>query len=338
MTGIVSLSMEIELGWGDHDTGNLDRLSEGGALERRYLSKLLGLTDDVSIPISFNVVGHLFLDSCSGSHDSPHEEGWFRGDPGTNRLQNGLFYAPDMMSRIRDSETDHEICTHTFSHALFNDISREVCDWELRRAQELHREHVGRPTTSLVPPRHQPPPYDVLRDNGISVVRPAMDNRAKSKLHRFKELLSGPLVHSPLRETGGITETYCTTYPSLTAPSLPSGQGTPHPVFRHLPTTTRQRYHLEKLKRVTEEVAERDSHVHLWCHLFDVSNGPQFEVVGEYLRWLDTFRRDRDLVVAKMEELPRYLREQGRPEPGVSADERRLHRRVVTRREPENAG
>lgn len=307
MSGIVTFSMEIELAWGDHDTGDLDRLSPDGREERTYISKLLAVTEETRIPFSFNVVGHLFLEECSGDHDSPHDDGWFRSDPGTDRRTDGLFYAPDLIAEIRSSSFEHEVCTHTFSHALFDKISRETCVWELDRVQELHREHTGETTRSLVPPRHQSPPKDVLVENGIEVLRPAMRRRTPTKLRRFKELLAGPLPLSELRSDGDVVETTVTTNPSLSAAALPSGQGTAHPVFRYLPVSLRQRYHLEKLKRATEAAAEAESHLHLWSHLFDISNEYQFEVVREYLEWLDDYRENHDVIVAPMEDLPAHV-------------------------------
>lgn len=307
MGGIITFSMEIELAWGNHDTGELGRLSPDGQKERNYLSKLLAVTEANQIPFSFDVVGHLFLEQCSGNHDSPHSDGWFQSDPGTDYRTDGLFYAPDVIEDVKSASIEHEICTHTFSHALFDEITRETCVWELECVQELHREHTGKTTSSLVPPRHQSPPYDVLVKNGVEIVRPPMPKRAPTKVHRFKELLAGPLPLSELRRNDDVVETTCTTNPSLTAAALPSGQGTTHPAFRYLPMSLRQRYHLEKLKRTTETAVEEESHLHLWCHLFDISNRHQFEVVREYLDWLESFRESNDVTVAPMEDLPNYV-------------------------------
>lgn len=306
MGGIITFSMEIELGWGTHDTGELDRLSPDGQTERRYLSKLLATTETNQIPISFDVVGHLFLDECDGDHESPHRSDWFQADPGTDSLTDGLFYAPDAIENIKSASVDHEICTHTFSHALFDEITRKTCVWELERAQEVHREHIGKTTDSLVPPRHQSPPHDVLVENGIDVLRPSMERSVRSKPHRFKELLMGPLPLSALQRTD-VVETSCTTYPSLTAAALPSGRGMTHPVFRYLPVSLRQQLHLKKLKRATKTANKEGSHLHLWCHLFDISNQHQFEVVDEYLDWLQSFQETHDVTVAPMEELPNYV-------------------------------
>jgi peptidoglycan/xylan/chitin deacetylase (PgdA/CDA1 family) len=305
MGGLLTFSIEVELAWGNHDTREWSRLSTDGQLERTYLEKLLSVTARHEVPISFDVVGHLFLETCSGTHDGPHRPGWFAADPGTDRRTHGLFYAPDMIDDIRSTPVDHELCTHTFSHILFDEISDEVSAWELEQVQRLHRDRLGRPTRSLVPPRHQSPPYDVLADCGIDVVRPGITAEAATPAHRFKQLLAGPLPLSELRVSdAGIVETTTTTNPSLTAPTFPSGQGPTYPGFRPIPASVRHHYHLEKLKTATRTATETGGHLHLWCHLFDLSNSRQFAVVRAYFEWLAQYRRSNDVGIVTMNQLP----------------------------------
>jgi hypothetical protein len=84
----------------------------------------------------------------------------------------------------------------------------------------------------------------------------------------------------------GVLETYCTTYPSLTAPTLPAGAGsTPRP-FRGLPAVLRRRLHLQYLKRSTQNAIASGVPLHLWCHLFDISNDHQLAVVEAYFAYL----------------------------------------------------
>lgn len=299
--------MEIELGWGVHDIGAFERLSDDGETERDVLSELLTTLDRTRVPITFDTVGHLLLDGCSGHHESPHRNGWFRADPGTDYRTDGLFYAPDMVADIRSRSVDHELCTHTFSHVLLDQISAATCRWELDQVASVHRRTVGQPPTSLVPPRHHLPSYDLLADYGIEVVRPAMATQTGTRRGRFRELFVGPLPQSALRRRDGLVETTCTTYPSLTAPALPSGQGVSHPVFRYIPLAIRKRTHLRKLKRATRAAAADGGHLHLWCHLFDLCNPHQSAVVEDYFDWLATFRDETDLTVAPMEALPAYV-------------------------------
>ncbi|WP_164974842.1 hypothetical protein [Halegenticoccus tardaugens] len=50
MSGRLTLSLEIELGWGCHDLGTLDRLSRDGYEETRTLEWLLARCDELEIP------------------------------------------------------------------------------------------------------------------------------------------------------------------------------------------------------------------------------------------------------------------------------------------------
>ncbi|MFC7115805.1 polysaccharide deacetylase family protein [Natronoarchaeum sp. GCM10025703] len=221
MTGTVTLSVEIELGWGVHDIGEYGHLSEDGRAEREFLRQLLDVCDETEIPISFDAVGHLFLASCEGSHDGPYPDGWFDADPGTDVAVDPLFYAPDMIENVRTRDTDHELCTHTFSHTPHGTVSTTAADADLDHAQRVHEDILGERTCSLVPPRHMTPPSHVLRSNGIDVVREAANRRASSRLGRAKELLLGPPPMGDPTIEDGVCRTLSTTYPNLAAASLP---------------------------------------------------------------------------------------------------------------------
>ncbi|WP_284012013.1 hypothetical protein [Halobaculum litoreum] len=293
--------MEIELGWGVHDLGHDDHLSPDGSTERRYLGKLLEKADECGVPISFNIVGHLLLDECDGTHPGAHEAGWFDADPGTDAETDPLFYAPDAARAVLDADVDHELCTHTFSHVLCGQVSRAVVEDELAAVRSLH-DDLGAPVRSIVPPRHSRPPNDLLADHGIAVARYAVPTSGDGRLRRLRELTVGP---HPLWEPAlvdGVLETYCTTYPSLTAASLPSGQSPAPRVFRPVPRAVRKRLHGRYLRRSTERAIETGVPLHLWCHLYDLSNEHQWDVVSDYLEYLGSMPDDA-LAVRTMESL-----------------------------------
>ena len=305
MTGAVTISIEVELGWGVHDlAGNDDHLSDEGRAERQALRRLLDVCEETSVPITFDVVGHLLLASCSGDHEGPYPEGWFDADPGTEVATDPLFYAPDVATEIRSRGTDHELCTHSFSHTPHETVDAAAVGADLERAQRLHREMFGGRTRSYVPPRHREPPADVLRSNDIDVVRTSIDDRVDSAHGRALQLLAGP---PPMREPewkDGVLWTYCSTHPNLVSPALPSGQRPAGKPFRWLPDSLCQRLHRRYLRRATRAAVENDEHLHLWCHLYDLSNELQLAPLSDYLRWLGSLR-DRGLVdVYTMDELP----------------------------------
>lgn len=300
MTGTVSLSMEIELGWGVHDIDSHAHLSADGAAERLYLRRLLAHCDDLDLPISFNVVGHLCQSRCGGDHDGPHRNGWFESDPGTDAAANELFYAPEMVHTVLERPVDHELCTHTYSHVLCGDSAPETVAWELDRVQSQMRAITGSETVSLVPPRHSRPPADVLRDAGIEVMRMSVDTSDRNPVARCVELLLGPHPQFEPAVVDGVLETYCTTYPSLTSSALPAGQRPPPRVFRPLPVRARQRLQRRYLRRAVDAAVESDGYCHLWCHLYDLANEWQWPVVREFLAELAARHRRGELDVVTM--------------------------------------
>ena len=118
MADAVTSSIELELGWGIHDQAEYGHLSSDQSAETEALHHLLYLADRLNIPITFDIVGHLFHDSCSGSHPGPHPESWWTEDPGTDSDTHPLFYAPHFVQEIQIRKTDYEIATHTYSHLL----------------------------------------------------------------------------------------------------------------------------------------------------------------------------------------------------------------------------
>lgn len=303
MTGRVTLSVEVELGWGYHDLGRIDPFSEGRREETERLDALLSVCDRLGIQFSFDVVGALMLDAWPADLDSPHDDGWFDNVPKTSVEEDPLYYAPDMVRAIDDAAVDHEICTHTFSHALFDRISEEVATWELRQACRVHEEFgLDRPV-SLVPPRHYRPPADVLEACGIETVRIPGYLSAPTKVHRFDRLLLSPQSPTPPRLVGDVVETYCTSYTSLTAASLPAGQLDVHPAFRPIPKSLRKYLHERYLDRAVEKAIEADSDTHLWCHLYDMSNDDQFDPLVAFLENLAERRGRGEVEVFTMAQL-----------------------------------
>ncbi|RLM56895.1 polysaccharide deacetylase family protein, partial [Halorubrum sp. Atlit-26R] len=138
MTGIVTLSIELELGWGMHDKAEYSHLSTDRAAETKALHRILDSADRHDLPITFDVVGHLFHESCTGSHAGPYPEDYWSEDPGTDEETDPHFYAPDLVREIQSRKTDHEITTHTYSHLLADNASAEQLHSELSRVKQIH--------------------------------------------------------------------------------------------------------------------------------------------------------------------------------------------------------
>jgi len=325
MTGTVTLSIEVELAWGLARVGGtaprpLERHSPGRREETARLDALLGLCEERDLPISFDAVGHLLLDSCSGSHSGPHPSGWFDADPETDKYRDPLYYAPDLIDAITSAQPDHELCTHTFSHARCDRVEDAVVDWELRRVAELHAHRGVDPPVSFVPPIHAPPPRAVLRKHGIRTLRRPIEYRPPvrdpdpppetldrlvwrlRRSHPAETLLREPTVRVPERRDG-LTETYTSWHASLSAPYLRNGRLRPHPVYRTIPRSLRKRHHLRYLLAGLRKAIDTDGAVHYWTHLFNLTPAEQWSSVSTFLKTLARHRDRGDVEVLTMAEL-----------------------------------
>ena len=91
--GAFTLSFDFELIWGTLDRAGPDRFAYACAIEREQIvDKLLAMLDDLEIPATWCVLGHIMLRSCRPSHGvkhpdivrprhSWHPDDWFVDDP-----------------------------------------------------------------------------------------------------------------------------------------------------------------------------------------------------------------------------------------------------------------
>jgi hypothetical protein len=309
MAGSLTLSMEIELGWGTHDREDYSYFSNQGTEESKTLDELLRICDEYGIPVTFDIVGHLLHDSCSGEHKGPYPQRWWKEDPGTNEETDPLFYAPTLARRINNAQTEHELGTHTYSHILCEEVSADTVRHEIKRSQEIHREFGLSSPKSIVFPRHQTPPYDVFSDLGIEVVRRPIENYYVPE-NLIRKFAWGVKRSHPTTELGkkqGIVETRCTSHPSLSSGFLRTGQAELHPVLRTIPLRIRQRILQRYIESAVDRAANQNGHVHLWTHLFNIANDEQLPPIKGGLEYLAKRRNDGDVTIHRMCDLPQLV-------------------------------
>jgi hypothetical protein len=286
MVGSAVFSVEVELGWGYHDLQRSNKyaaLSENRSAETEALKYLLFLCDQFKIPITFDIVGHLLLNHCSGAHGGKYPTGWFDADPGTSFESDPLFYAPDLIEMIKAAEVDHEICTHTFSHALGEEFSPTQLNADLTKAQNLHQNRLGQPTESIVPPRHQRMDPKILRQNGIRVIRKTIGTMPENKPELFRWYFSRnhPVMEPEINQ--GLVTTYTSFTQSMTAPYVAQGQRTVHPVLRSIPLRMRKYAHRLYVEKALDRAVAEGKHAHFWTHLHDMANEAQLNIVERLL-------------------------------------------------------
>jgi hypothetical protein len=301
MVGTITISVELELGWGMHEKDQFSHLSEDRASETRTLQRLLDIADEYEHQITFPVVGHLLHDSCSGHHEGPYPDDWWSEDPGTDEQTDPLFYAPELVREIQNRPVEHEITTHTYSHILADKHPGELLRNELSKVEDVYSKF-GIPTpTSIVMPRHQQPDYSILADHGIETIRRPIDE--------YKPSIGDPVSKawwfwnrshptSSLQTQDGLLETTVTPHPSLTSVTLPTGRSSPHPVFSVIPKHLRRERHRRYLVNAIDRAVEGDSHVHLWTHVYNLANEDQWAPVGAALSHLGD-RQDKGQVLIR---------------------------------------
>jgi len=140
---VVIISADFELAWAWRYIKNckdpLHKALEMARKERKNVPEIIKLCDKYNIPITWLIVGHLFLENCSKINGMAHPdiprplqfenawwdysgEDWFEYDPCTNFRSDPLWYCPDLIEMILKSKVKHEIGCHTFSHIDCRDI------------------------------------------------------------------------------------------------------------------------------------------------------------------------------------------------------------------------
>lgn len=306
MTAKVTLSMEIELGWGYHEVEKKDKyesFSEGRKEETRCFKELIGLCDDLKLPFTFAPVGHLFLRECDGNHEGPYRDDWFKEDPGTSWEEDPLFYAPDIIKMIKDADVDHEIGTHTFSHVSLDEVSKETLESEFEKTWKIYQKWGIEKPVSMIGPKHTDTD---LKNFGIKVKRLPPPNYipfySYGKVRNLFDLLfRKPLSRNPKKNDTIVT--YAERHDPFSAPFL-KNRGKELPIiFKAIPSKVRQWIHYRNLKKSLDNAISSNSYIHYWAHLHTLANEEQFEPVKKFLKYLSKKIRAEETRIVLMKDL-----------------------------------
>lgn len=130
--GTVVFSLDVELGWGlwHIDPFPTDRVTAA----RAGWSWLADLFDRLEVPVTWAIVGHLFLSECDRDHRE-HPAGrrcCTTGGPTRTRTP---WFAHELVERVVSSSVDHDVGAHGFTHITF--------DHEVRDRSAIRRELAG---------------------------------------------------------------------------------------------------------------------------------------------------------------------------------------------------
>ncbi|KPN29443.1 polysaccharide deacetylase [Halolamina pelagica] len=277
-TGVFTISLDTELAWGTFDKGNVERYEEAYRNTPEVIDQLCDLFDEYEIPATWAIVSHL-LEDCGRDHydrTSPNFEwvdDWFGELPCASGMDEELWYAPWLLDRIQECETEQEIGLHGSTHMQLgaDGCSRQHAEEEIGAAVGTLRKHGVEPK-SFVFPRNDIGHVDVLREYGIEAYR-GLDARwyergwvpgvVKPPLRFADEAarLQPPVVEAV--ERGGIVE-------------VPGSQ-----VFR--PSHDGWQYasgesSIARARKGLERTARTGGVFHLWFHPFNLGHEPELDL------------------------------------------------------------
>lgn len=168
MKGTFLLRIDVELAWGFLERSKMEEKHiKAISKVREILDSLLRLIGDYEIPVTWSILGHLFLDHCE-CIDRPHpdmprpnyswfEGDWYKYDPCGHISEAPLWYGKDIVEKIIEfadsNPAQQEISCHSFSHPMFGDpgCSEQLARAEIDKCLEIMTERGLRPRTFVFP-------------------------------------------------------------------------------------------------------------------------------------------------------------------------------------------
>jgi len=152
--GTVTISIDLELAWGNWDNLQNSHESRIAQVERPIISALLKIFERYNVPVTWAFVAGL-LDRESSAKM-----------PGSERI----WYAPDVIETIVSSRVRHELGSHGGTHRYFDEMSEDEAKIDLEFAKSIHRSH-ELPFSSFVFPRNKVAKLEILESYGIKIYR-----------------------------------------------------------------------------------------------------------------------------------------------------------------------
>lgn len=152
--GAVTISIDLELAWGNWDNLEAYHMRNVEQSERIIVRRLIEIFDRHRLPVTWAFVAAL-LDHASA-----------KGRQGGERL----WYAPDVIDTIRSAKISHDLGSHGGRHRYFDAMTEEQADEDLAFAKHVHQMN-GFSFKSFVYPRNKVAKKHLLERYGIKVYR-----------------------------------------------------------------------------------------------------------------------------------------------------------------------
>ena len=152
--GAVTISVDVELAWGNWDNITAAQLALVEEHERAIVARLIEILDRHQIPATFAIVAAL-LDRDSAAGRPGREDSW---------------YAPDIVEMITSASVKHDIGSHGGRHIYLDQVCDAEADDDIAFARSTHVAN-GLAFGSFVFPRNRIGKKQVLERHGVKVFR-----------------------------------------------------------------------------------------------------------------------------------------------------------------------
>ncbi len=276
----LTISIDLELGWGNWDNITPFHIENIESKERIIVERLLKIFDRYEISVTWAFVAAL-LDEDSAKN--------MPGDM-------SLWYAPEIIDKIRKSIMPHDLGSHGGKHKYFDSMNEKEAIEDIQFAADIHSKN-GIPLDSFVYPRNKVARTDLLADHGIKVYRGqdhAWHETIRSKqviLGRAANLLDKVLPISPQAVKPDFKGNICNIPGSMLFFSRNGIRKLAHPNIT-----------LTKLYKGMQHAINKNSVFHLWFHPsnFWINTDQQFEIFETFIKQASTYVELDQLEVSSM--------------------------------------
>lgn len=169
-SGAFCISIDFELAWGSRfakiDSPFATLIAR---MSRRNIPYLIEAFEKYSIPVTWAILGHLFLSHCERDQSGlahpempgpkfhsnrywTYERGdWYQHDPCGTVDSAPWWFAPDLIHLILKSNVKKEIGIHSFSHIDFSSCDEDLALAELERCKEVINNYNLTPRSIVFP-------------------------------------------------------------------------------------------------------------------------------------------------------------------------------------------
>lgn len=283
MKGTIVFSVDAELAWGSHDLHPLSEAEQRRVMDaRENWERLLRLFEAYGIPATWAVVGHLLTTDTSYRDEYPGPSDWFQQADRGMATWPEQWVGTDLVEAVETASVDNELASHSFSHAIFPEISDEQANAECELAKTVGEEF-GLDFTSFVFPRNRIAHRSLLEEHGFECYRGQRPDPQYEipGVRGFRMLVGG------LTGRGG---------PSTVTPSVDEYGLVNIPAsvflggFRGQPWTELGKLRgdpaVTLLKRGIDKACETGELFHMWLHPHDLTDDRYIERVREILDYV----------------------------------------------------